>query len=589
MQFDDRLATVLRMQAGNERASNTQFRQLLDLAGSAPEGADDAQLEAAYARLGELSAAIPADQRAAMIREPGVRLRNPGFIAFLATQERPVASAAMTAARLKDAQWQALVPALPLPVRALLRERRNLPQGTRDMLARLGVRDLVLPDPGLADAPISAGPTGTIEQAPPIIVEPLDESVLDLDPALEIEKDGEQERAEIGALVRRIEAFQRARERKPPLRGPDAPRLPLGEYEEAPPPLAAFDFTTDVEGRIAWADSMAAPMAVGLALANAEDEAPASPDEAMLAAMRRRQPIRSARLVVAGAPAIAGEWRVDAAPHFASGGRFAGYRGRMRRPAAHVPKSPLAAAHAVDSPADRMRQVIHELRTPVNAIQGFAEIIQQQLFGPTPNEYRALAASIAGDAARMLAGFEELDRLMKLESGALEMEAGSSDFQAIVAGTVEQLDGVLRARNAGLELVTSAATCPIPLSRDDAEMLAWRILATIAGAVNPGERLQIVLIQNGRHAALEIDLPAALADRHDIFESTTPAQAQAVSAGMFGNGFTLRLARAEARAAGGDLRREDDALELVLPIALSTQSGTRGNEEASGDQMAEIA
>ena len=36
MQFDDRLATVLRMQADHPRAAATQFRQLLDLAGSAP-------------------------------------------------------------------------------------------------------------------------------------------------------------------------------------------------------------------------------------------------------------------------------------------------------------------------------------------------------------------------------------------------------------------------------------------------------------------------------------------------------------------------------------------------------------------------
>src|SRR5690606_5172468 len=151
------------------------------------------------------------------------------------------------------------------------------------------------------------------------------------------------------------------------------------------------------------------------------------------------QPIRSARLVLAGAPAIAGEWRVDAAPHFAPGGRFAGYRGRMRRPAQPVPAVAAAPAPA-DSPAERMRQIIHELRTPVNAIHGFAEMSQQQLFGPTPNEYRALAASIAGDAARMLAGFEELDRLVKLESGALELDVGIAGFRAIIAGTAAQLD-----------------------------------------------------------------------------------------------------------------------------------------------------
>ena len=42
MHFDDRLATVLRLGADGERASRTQFRQLIDLLGSAPADASDA-------------------------------------------------------------------------------------------------------------------------------------------------------------------------------------------------------------------------------------------------------------------------------------------------------------------------------------------------------------------------------------------------------------------------------------------------------------------------------------------------------------------------------------------------------------------
>ena len=40
MQFDDRLATVLRSGAAGERAARTQFRQLLDLLGSTPPSAN---------------------------------------------------------------------------------------------------------------------------------------------------------------------------------------------------------------------------------------------------------------------------------------------------------------------------------------------------------------------------------------------------------------------------------------------------------------------------------------------------------------------------------------------------------------------
>ena len=62
-----------------------------------------------------------------------------------------------------------------------------------------------------------------------------------------------------------------------------------------------------------------------------------------------------------------------------------------------------------------------------------------------------------------------------------------------------------------------------------------------------------------------MDLPAALMGDEDPFASVAPQQPRAISAGMFGTGFALRLARAEARAVGGTLDRHDDRLRMMLP------------------------
>ncbi len=557
MQFDDRLATALRLQAENERGTNTQYRQLLDLAGSAPEGASDELLGKAFARLEVLSYAIDADHRASMIREPGMRLRNLETIAFLAEQELPVASAAMAVARLNETQWDVLIPALPIPARALLRHRKDLPERTLELLSRLGVSDLVLPQPETERSELPQAPAAADTAV-------ASDPVYDIDPALEVDSESEDG---IGAIVRRIEAFQRARQVSPSEAVTDAPRLPMAElhddtgWNEA----RSIDFLTDAGGRIIWAERDFAPMTVGIMLASGQAGAPAQADEETLAAFEYRQPIHDGLITLEGAPAIAGDWQIDAAPIFSDpGGSFTGYRGRLRRPAAATQQ----ANESADTPAERMRQVLHELRTPVNAIQGFAELIQQQLFGPTPHEYRALAASIAGDAARMLAGFDELDRLAKLESGALELDEGSCDFRSIADATVSQLDAVLRQRTCGFEYSGPGAACPLALTQRDAESLAWRILATLAGTASAGEVLSVTLDHDGEDILLQADLPAALSESHSVFASSAPNQAQAVSAGMFGTGFSLRLARAEARAAGGDLYPEGDLLTLKLPLLL---------------------
>ena len=94
MFFDDRLATVLRQRATGEAGLRTQYRQLLDLLGkdrTHRAAADQSLLAAAWLRMDALAEAIPAAERARMIREPGWRFRSPDLAAHLADHEPEVA------------------------------------------------------------------------------------------------------------------------------------------------------------------------------------------------------------------------------------------------------------------------------------------------------------------------------------------------------------------------------------------------------------------------------------------------------------------------------------------------------------------
>jgi len=539
MHIDDRLATVLDARADGDGARRIQYRQLVDLIGTSPAGARSASIDAALVRLSDLAHQIPAVDRARAIGESGVRLRNPRLVAELASAEPVVALAAIHAARLSEHDWIDLIPALPLAARGLLRVRRDLPPAVVARLDQLGITDRALPP--VAEAPdLSAPAESPVPQPAPAPQQP----------TAPIQG--------IAAIVRRIEAFRRSREAgaPAPVAANDSPRLPLGEQDTAPARIAAFSFATDSAGRIGWAEPPVGGMAVGILL-------PVEGAGLELAdTFRRRQPIRDHRLSLEGAPALAGEWQLDAAPDFDAAGHFTGYVGRFRRP---PPPRPAPR----NAEADRIRQVLHELRTPVNAIQGFSEMIQQQLFGATPHEYRALAAGIAADAARMLAGFEELDRYARIDSGALAPEPGASDLAMTLAGIVHQLEAFTAARSSGFTLEAPPHVPLAALAADDAQRLGWRLLATLAGNARPGEVLPMVLASapDGAALRLTVRLPEALAAQDDLFAAAPPQAGQALSAGMFGNGFTLRLAAAEARAAGGSLVREDGNLVLALPLA----------------------
>jgi signal transduction histidine kinase len=592
MHFDDRLATVLRNPASSPATARALFRQLLDLLGTLPDDARSEGIDAAYLRLGGLAAAIPAHERAAILREPVLRLRAPRLVAQLALAEPAVASMAMARAELSDEQWLDLIPALPVRARGFVRHHRALSSRAEALLARLGIGDRGLPGVAGPDTSTDEAPHDSIvaetapepDPAPPPepqaepLPEPLPEPERVSRPSPP-ERDTEEPPHidEIGAIVRRIEAFRKTRAAEHDLTADDAPLL-AREIRVPPRAVAAFDFATDAEGRVVWADSAVAPAAAGLRLAARDPDSPVQSSPALLAAFRHRQPIVRAALTIDGAPAVAGEWRVDAAPRFDQpNGRFVGYIGRLRRPAS--PSARAIPAHHGE--ADRMRQILHELRTPVNAVQGFAEVIQQQLFGPTPHDYRALAATIAGDSARMLAGFDELDRLVKLDSGAMALDPGECDLLPLLRATLAQLDSFHKPRRSAMPLECDAPALPVLMARAEAERFVWRLLATLAGATGPGEVLRLRARQRDDGVRLSLRLPMSLAlrDGDALFHTAPSAQPQALAAGMFGAGFALRLAAAEAKAAGGFLERRGDKLRIRLPSNAANATDARDTAE----------
>lgn len=550
MLFDDRLATVLRFPAQSEAGARTQYRQLLDLLGTMPSGSAGGLIGAAYERLTDLAAALPPTEQAAILRTAGLRLRNRELLAWLAGSDNQTAAAALATAQLCPGDWVDLIPRLSVTTRGLLRHRRDLPPEALRALERLGVTDLVLPVP----------------QPPP---EP-EHTPFELVEDAENHAENEEEEADVSALVRRIEAFQSTRRKTA-----TAPRLPLGDTRPAAQERrsGAFDFATDAEGTITWADPAMAPLAVGLRLLQSGAAATVELEPAGAKAMRRRLPLRAAEVVVTGPAEINGPWRIDAAPAFSpQTGAFLGYNGRMRRAGLVA----VVESTRSSSAAERMRQLLHELRTPVNAIQGFAELIQQQMFGHVPNEYRALAAAITVDAARLLAGFDEIDRLARLESGAAELVEGHCDLRDCLEILLQRLEGVLRPRGARIRLEAVGSEFGIGLEGPETQQLAWRLLATLAGALAPGEVIDMRLVSDGSSMTLSADLPLALLGDEDLFSATAPSQPRTISAGMFGTGFTLRLARAEALAVGGSLERRDDTLLLTAPV---TNLSERNNQE----------
>ncbi len=141
MHFDDRLTTVLAGAVPAGAGAVAQYRQLVDILGQIGGDAVDERHAPALARIHSLRACVSDADRLLTVQCLSGRLVSPVLVQYLSSETPEVASAAIRAARLDDAQWAALVPALPTRARGFLRHRRDLGPRTRRLLDQLGLYD----------------------------------------------------------------------------------------------------------------------------------------------------------------------------------------------------------------------------------------------------------------------------------------------------------------------------------------------------------------------------------------------------------------------------------------------------------------
>jgi hypothetical protein len=543
LRFDDRLETTLRQADDNDQSIAAKWQQLVDILAQNPADFDQEFVAAGLLKAREFLPMVSPDIRANSVRALTGRIQSAPLILLLAGDVPAVASAAIAGARLDDQQWADIVPHLPTRARGFLRNRDDVGPLTRKALWVWASADFVLPMPVSAD--VDAG--------------------------------GAQSSIRIRDIVERIERLRVERETR------EAPYLPFDgdEFADFPRVITEIRFETDENGTVSWIEGAPSGAVVGVDIAEpAFDDGP-GPDAYGAAAFRQRMPLQNARMRLCGAPMVEGDWRINAAPFFDPvSGRFNGYRGIFRRPT--VAESALIAPENASN-ADHIQQLIHELRTPLGAIIGFSEIIEQQLFGPVTEDYRTLARNILNDAERLLAGFDDLSTAAKIETGGFVTAAGVTDCDWLSQRLADRLRGLSDLLQVTLNLVHAHPVRPFSIENDLAERMFSRLLSAVIIGCEPGEVLDgRFRTEPGINAInrFVLTLPNKLLelDEAELFGSGPSSFDDASEAPLLGLGFSLRLVRSLARNVGGDLRFYNEALILTLPAVGNGQTEARDEE-----------
>ncbi|MCW5770248.1 MAG: hypothetical protein KIT16_01330 [Rhodospirillaceae bacterium] len=139
------------------------------------------------------------------------------------------------------------------------------------------------------------------------------------------------------------------------------------------------------------------------------------------------------------------------------------------------------AQHANRAKSEFLAYMSHELRSPMNAIIGFSEIMKREVFGRiSPPKYRDYAEDIHGSATHLLSLINDILDLSKAEAGKLVVQETPVDLAAM-AETARRLVRV-RAEASGVTLRTQIAPNLPPLMADE-RMVKQMVLNLLSNAI----------------------------------------------------------------------------------------------------------
>jgi PAS domain S-box-containing protein len=139
-----------------------------------------------------------------------------------------------------------------------------------------------------------------------------------------------------------------------------------------------------------------------------------------------------------------------------------------------------ATRDAARSKSSFLAAMSHELKTPLNAVIGFSDVMRQELFGPVGNErYRSYVDDIHENGRRLLGKINDILDLTRLEGHLMDLEEQNLCMADMVAAAQHAVtEG--KKTSAPIELDVPAN---LPLLRADAKRLRQILVHVLSNAV----------------------------------------------------------------------------------------------------------
>lgn len=236
-----------------------------------------------------------------------------------------------------------------------------------------------------------------------------------------------------------------------------------------------------------------------------------------------------------------------------------------------------------DAKDEFLAQLSHELRNPLNAILGWADLLSNDAQTLPPQAKRGIEV-IERNArlqARLIDDLLDVSRIVK---GSLRLELNPHSVEPILRAALESVQSAATAKSVTLRTVVDPGIAPVNADADRLQQVVWNLLSNAVKFTPKGGHVTITLRESRSSVLLEVDNTGSRIEPEllpHIFDRFRQGTAGATS--RMGLGLGLAIAKGIVELHGGKIFAENTPIgvrfSVYLPVlAYQPKPASRGPE-----------
>lgn len=194
----------------------------------------------------------------------------------------------------------------------------------------------------------------------------------------------------------------------------------------------------------------------------------------------------------------------------------------------------------------------HDLKSPLNAVIGFADVMDNQLLGPMPEAYKEYPGLIREGGQTLLGLVEDMLAYAKADAGTYELDIAELDISASAESVMRQSQAM--AQKAGIRLRLAAHREVVAMADAEAVRRIWDNLVSNAIKYSAsGDTVTLSAIDRGDTVLLRVSDVGAGMDADDLARIAKPFAQGRNAAGRSGSGLGLATVQRLAELQGGQV------------------------------------